>query len=330
VNHNLPRRDFLQQSATLLSALALAKAGAASATPVPAPAKLPLRRLGRTGIDVSALIFGAGKFFQELPDGQWEPLVQRALDLGINYFDEASGYHFDKRNAHSETRMGQILPAHRKSVYVCTKLDQRDPELAKRELDGCLQRLRMDYVDVLMVHSITQKETDLGALEKGIYAQLRKWKAQGVARHIGFSTMMTDGPMTGKLIEVLDPDVTLMAISAAKHGSIAENALPAAKARNTGFIAMKMLRDVVGKGPVSARDLLHYAWALPGVAALCVGHSSLSQLEENAKTVRELARGLAALDRGALERKLAHLATPETLSWIRPDYADRGTGLGAV
>ena len=326
--HSLPRRNFIQQSATLISALALAKAGAAPSSPAPVSAKLPRRRLGRTGMEISGLVFGAGKFFQELPDGQWEPLVQRALELGVNYFDEASGYHFNKLNAHSETRLGQILPAHRKSVYVCTKLDQRDSELAKRELEGCLQRLRMDYVDVLMIHSITQKETDVGALEKGIYAQLRKWKATGVARHIGFSTMMTDGPMTGKLIEVLDPDVTLMAISAAKHGSIAENALPAAKARNTGFIAMKMLRDVVGKGPASARELLHYGWSHPGVAALCVGHSSLQQLEENAKTVHDLARGIAALDRGALERKLAHLATPETLSWVRPDYSDRGRDLG--
>jgi aryl-alcohol dehydrogenase-like predicted oxidoreductase len=282
--------------------------------------------LGRTGLEVSALVFGAGKFFQELPDGQWEPLVQRALDLGVNYFDEASNYHFNKLNAHSETRLGQILPARRKSVHVCTKLDQRDPELAKRELDGCLQRLRMDYVDVLMIHSLTQKETDLGALEKGIYAQLRKWKEQGVARHIGFSTMMTDGPMTGKLIEALNPDVTLIAISAAKHGSIAENALPAAKARNTGFIAMKMLRDVVGQGPATARELLHYAWSHPGVAALCVGHSSIPQLEENVQTVRALAGGVAALDRAALERKVAHLATPEVLSWTRPDYFDRGSG----
>jgi aryl-alcohol dehydrogenase-like predicted oxidoreductase len=330
MNHRLPRRHFIQQSAALVSAVAFANFGAAPLAAAPAADQLPRRRLGRTGMEVSALIFGAGKFFQELPDGQWEPLVQRALDLGVNYFDEASGYHFNKLNAHSETRLGQILPAHRKSVYVCTKLDQRDPELAKRELEGCLQRLRMDYVDVLMVHSLTQKETDLGALEKGIYAQLRKWKEQGVARQIGFSTMMTDGPMTGKLIEVLNPDVTLMAISAAKYGSIAENALPAAKARNTGFIAMKMLRDVVGKGPASARELLHYAWSQPGVAALCVGHSSLQQLEENAKTVRELARGITALDRAALERRLAHLANPEVLSWARPDYFDRGSDLGVA
>jgi len=60
-------------------------------------------------MEISVLSFGSGSFFQKLPDGQWEPLVQKALDLGINYFDTASAYHFDKQNSPSETRIGQMV-----------------------------------------------------------------------------------------------------------------------------------------------------------------------------------------------------------------------------
>ncbi len=286
-------------------------------------ATLPRRMLGRTGMEISVLSFGSGSVFQRLPEGQWEPLVQKALELGINYFDTASAYNFDKKNPHSETRIGQILRGHRKSVYVCTKLEERDPEKARKELEACLKRLQMDYVDVLMVHSVAEKETDLTALEKGIYAQLRKWKDEGVAKHIGFSTMMTNGPRIKGLIEVLDPEVVLIAMSATKYGNVAEHAMSAAQAHKTGVVAMKALRDVVGKG-ATAQELLRYSLGKMGVTSLCVGHSKVEELEENVKIVCEFSRQAGACDGKALERRLAHLATPEVLTWARPEYRDGG------
>jgi uncharacterized protein len=277
-------------------------------------------------MEVSALAFGSGSFFQKLPDEQWEPLVQKALDLGINYFDTASAYYFDKKNSHSETRIGQVLRGRRKTVYVCTKLEERDPEKAKRELESSLKRLQMDYVDVLMAHSILETETDLAALEKGIYAQLRKFKAEGAAKHIGFSSMMTNGPRVKQLIEVLDPEVVLIAMNATKYGTVAEHAMPAAQKHQTGVIAMKALRDVVGKG-ATAQELLRYSFGKTGVASLCVGHSKVEQLEENVKIVSAFSRQAGACEDRALERRLAHLATPEVLTWARPEYRDGGNDI---
>jgi aryl-alcohol dehydrogenase-like predicted oxidoreductase len=274
-------------------------------------------------MEVSVLSFGGGSVFQNLPDGEWEPLVQKALDLGINYFDAASGYNLNKTNSHSETRIGRILNGRRKTVHVCTKLDERDPEKAKKELEESLKRLQMDYVDVLMAHSILETETNISALEKGIYAQLRKWKDQGVAKHVGFSSMMTNGPRIKQLIEVLDPEVVLIAISATKYGNVAEHAIPAAQARKTGFIAMKTLRNVVGKG-ATAKELLRYSCNKAGVAALCVGHSKVDELEENAKIICESSQQAKSCDGVELEQRLAHLATPEVLSWARPEYRDSG------
>jgi uncharacterized protein len=318
MSNRIPRREFLRQSTALLSAVPILGQAAGKKQPV-----LPRRTLGRTGMDVSVLAFGAGGFFQNIPDGEWEPVLQRALDLGINYFDGASAYHFNKNYPHSETRLGQVLPKYRKSIYVCTKLDERDPEKAKKELEECLKRLRMDYVDVLMAHGIREKETDVASLEKGIYAQLRKWKEEGIARHIGFSSMMTDGPRIQQLIEVLDPDMVLIAINATKFGNVAGCAIPAARAKKSGFMAMKMLRDVVGKN-ATAKELLLYALTQPGVDSLCVGHSNLQELEENVRIVREFTMGRSTFDRKALEKRVAHLGTPEALGWARPDYRDGG------
>ncbi len=284
---------------------------------------LPRRILGRTGMEISVLSFGSGSFFQRLPDGQWEPLIQKALDLGINYFDTASAYNFDKKNSHSETRIGQILLGRRKAAYVCTKLEERDPEKAKHELESSLKRLQMDYVDVLMAHSILETETDISALEKGIYAQLRKLKEEGVAKHIGFSSMMTNGPRVRALIEVLDPEVVLIALSATKYGNVAEHAMSAAQAHRTGVIAMKALRDVVGKG-ATPKELLRYSFGKAGVASLCVGHSKVAELEENVKIVCEFAQQAGGCDGKALEKRLAHLATPEVLTWARLEYRDSG------
>ena len=320
---NITRRSFLLQSTALLSTAPLLAGALGEDAQDKGAGTLPRRVLGRTGMEVSVLSFGSGSFFQNLPDGQWEPLIQKALDLGINYFDCASVYNFNKANSHSETRLGQILPKHRKSVHVCTKLQERDPEKAKKELEGSLKRLQMDHVDLLMAHAIAADETDISALEKGIYAQLRKWKEEGIAKHIGFSSMMTDGPRIKQVIEVFDPEAVLIAISATKYGNVAEHAIPAAQARNTGFMAMKALRSVVGKG-ATAKELLSYAWTQPGVASILVGHSKVEELEENVKTVCEFSKTPARIDTRALEKRLAHLATPAVLTWARPEYRDGG------
>ena len=325
MSHEPSRRDFLTRSTGLIAAMTvLGPAGesgaAASARTEPAP-QLPRRALGRTGLEVSALAFGCGRFFQTLPDGAWEPLVERALALGVNYFDEASGYAFDSSKPHSETRIGQVLKGRRASLHVCSKVDERDPEKAKRELEGILTRLQTDYLDVLMVHAVRADETDPSAIDAGIYAQLRRWKEQGVARHIGFSTMMTDGPLIRRYVEALRPEVMCVAFNATKFGNVAEHVLPAAIERNVGVFAMKMLRDIVGKSPATAGDLVAYGWR-PGVSAVLVGHSTVGELEENARVVARLAHGQGPASRLATEQHVAHLATRDALSWARLDYRD--------
>jgi aryl-alcohol dehydrogenase-like predicted oxidoreductase len=251
-------------------------------------------------------------------DGDWEPLLERAVQLGINLFDTSYTYQW-KASMTSEERFGRILPAYRDRIILSTKFNSRDADGARREFEKSLSRLKTDHVDILMIHSIEESE-DLGALERGPYREMVKLKEQGMARFIGFSSMNSAGK-SRELLERLDLDVALLAMNPTKYGNFAETALPAARAKNVGAIAMKVMRDIVGTA-ATAGELLRYAWTQKGVATAVVGHYGMQVLEENVRLAREFGEAPRAPDRTALERRLAPLAGPHRLCWARPDYFD--------
>jgi len=180
--------------------------------------------------------------------------------------------------------------------------------------------MKTDYVDILMLHSVEPSE-DLSAFEKGAYREMVKLKEQGLARFLGFSSM-NSAQKSKELIEKLDLDVVMLAMNPTKYGDFAKVTLPAARKKNMGILAMKVMRDIVGK-EASAKELLHYAWTQEGVASALVGHYGMDVLEENVRLAREFGTtGKVIVDNRTLERKLAHLAGPHTLCWVRPGYFD--------
>jgi aryl-alcohol dehydrogenase-like predicted oxidoreductase len=284
---------------------------------------LPISRrtLGKTGLPVTLLTFGGGSQFLKNEDGAWEPLLERAVEVGINLFDTSSEYQWGASMT-SEERFGRILPRYRDRVLISTKFSSRDADGAQREFEQSLQRLKVDVVDILMIHSIEPTD-DVAALERGAYRTLVKLKEEGAARHIGFSCM-NSAEKAKEFLEKLDFDVVLLAMNPTKYGDFADRALPAARARNVGTLAMKVVRDLVGK-EATARELLTYAWTQKGVSSALVGHHGMQVFEENVAAAKLFTGAEAlALDRRRLENRLAHLAGPHRLSWARPDYRDNG------
>jgi hypothetical protein len=280
---------------------------------------MPLRTLGKTGLKVSLLGFGGGSFFLQAKDGMWEPMLERAVRSGINYFDTCSVYQW-KSPKSSEERFGEILPHYRKSVYVSTKFDSRDPEKARKEFDRSLQRLKMDYVDFLLIHSIGPSD-DVAALERGVYKMMVKLKEEKLTRFIGFSSM-DSAEKSKELLEALEVDMVILAINATKYGNYAQVALPVARQKNVGVVAMKLFRDLV-QGGVKTAELLHYAWTQSGVASGVVAHTNMVEFEENLGHACSFTPEKAeAFDRRGLEMRLAHLAGPHALCWARPGYRD--------
>lgn len=317
---SLTRREFIQYSAAGLAAASAtcAVTGCSEAQAL----TMPTRTLGATGLEVSALSFGGGSQFLANGDGDWEVMLERAVSLGINLFDTSSSYQWDAGMS-SEERFGEVLSPIRDQLLISTKFDSRDPSEAMREFDRSLERMKTDYVDVLFIHAIVPSD-DIAALDTGVYAMLRRLKEEGTVRFTGFSSM-DSAERSREAIEQLEFDVALLAMNATGYGDFVTETLPAARAKNVGVLAMKVMRDLVGQSATS-EELLAYAMSLEGVATALIGHHGMATLEENVRIVQATASGdgpaMAGSERRRLESRLAHLAGPHALCWARPGYVD--------
>jgi len=278
---------------------------------------MPKRILGKTGLEVSILSFGGGSNFLKNKGGLWEQMMEKAIQAGINLFDTASSYQWRGTDS-SEDRFGEFLPKYRKSVIISTKLDNRDAYKGLKEFETSMKRLKLDYLDILLLHSI-EKSEDIAALEKGIYKEMIRLKEEKTVRFIGFSSM-NSAEKSREMIEKLPVDVAILALNATKYGNFAEIALPVAREKNVGVIAMKAIRGVEQTAPVP--ELLRYDFSLPGVASTVVGHVGMQNLEENIQLACTFKQSMTQRERQELEARVAHLAGPHALPWARPGYRD--------
>ncbi|MBL8210341.1 MAG: aldo/keto reductase [Bryobacterales bacterium] len=286
------RRAFLESAAA--TTLAAQVAGAAES-------KIPMRTLGKTGAKVTQMAFGCGSRFLSYKDEEQAlQVLNRAIDLGIRYMDTAYGY----GSGVSETRVGKVMKTRRKEVWLATKVNARKGDEAMRIIEGSLKRLQTDQVDLLHIHSLTDEE-DLKAIEAndGVLKVLYKVRDQKMARFIGV-TSHTDPTVLKTALERHDFDCTQMALNAAHVGmkngakgmeinsamkhSFEKIALPVAKRKNMGVIAMKIFgqEGLVGKAPIN--KLIQYSLSLP-VAAVVLGMPKPEFLEENVKIVQAFA-----------------------------------------
>jgi uncharacterized protein len=317
------RREFLKtaaaaSSATVLTAAAGPMLGAEKAPAAKLADAMPKRVLGKTGMKVSVLSFGGGSQFLKNKNGDWEPLLQRAIDLGINYFDTHQNYK-------TEERFGELLPKYRKKVYIVTKFDPRDEAGAMKSFEGSLKRLKVDYVDALLLHALDKKD-DLAAFEKTTWKRLQKLKAEGTVKFIGFSSM-NSATASKNFIEKLNPDIALIAMNATRYAGFAKLALKPAVKNNVGVIAMKTVRGLIGKKGATPKKLLQYVLDQEGVASAVVGHYGINILEENVKLVKEIiasSKKMSPVAKKRLETAVAPLAGPHALPWARADYVDDG------
>jgi predicted aldo/keto reductase-like oxidoreductase len=312
------RRQFLKATAGVSSGAIL---GTLTPRTLAADGKvgqgMPTRELGKTGMKISTLAFGGGSQFKRNKNGDWEPLLQKAVELGINYFDTHNDYG-------TESRFGEILPQYRDKIYIATKFDPRDEKGAMRSFERSLKALKTDYVDALMIHALSSKD-DIEAIEKGVWKRMQQLKSEGIAKFIGFSSMDSAGK-SKEFIEKLAPDVAMVAMNPTRYRKYAEMVVEPALKHGTGLLAMKVVRGIVGQNNNTPSGLLYYALSQDGVAAAVVGHYGMNILEENVGIVRKLdgTKKMSMRRQGIMERRCASLANPATLCWARPDYIDNG------
>src|SRR5260370_29874138 len=117
---------------------------------IPAGAAMPTRRLGTTGIEVSAI--GIGGFHLGIPPKEKSiRIVVEALDHGVTFLDNC----WDYNGGESERRMGVALQdGYRDRAFLMTKLDGRTADPASKQLDQSLGRLRTDRIDLVQIHEV--------------------------------------------------------------------------------------------------------------------------------------------------------------------------------
>ncbi|MBN9513871.1 MAG: aldo/keto reductase [Alphaproteobacteria bacterium] len=155
------------------------------------------RRLGRTGLQVSVLGYGAGAvggLFTKGAAADQERAMARAIEAGINYFDTAAIY----GNGESERNLGRALKALKADVVVGTKVrlvaeHRKDVAGAiVRGMEDSLKRMGRDHVDLFQLHNplAAQDAGDKLAVEialEQVAPAMEKLKASGKTRFIGFS-----------------------------------------------------------------------------------------------------------------------------------------------
>src|SRR5262245_2481185 len=253
------RREFLEKTSLAAAALpALAGARAAEAAGAG-----PRRTLGRPGASVPRRALGCGSRFLRYPAEQASSVLEKALALGVNYFDTAIDY----GDGESETRVGRVMATRRKDVFLATKVPTRarTRDAALKEVEQSLKRLQTDHVDLLHLHSLG-KEDDLAKIEAkdGALKALYELRDQKVARAIGM-TSHTDGAVMAQAIAHNDLDCVQMAMNPARVLRFEESALPAANKKDLGIILMKVTGQerLLGADGAEPAALLRYAWTLP-------------------------------------------------------------------
>ena len=149
------------------------------------------RRLGKTGLNVSVIGFGAsplGNVFDDCDELEGIRSVHCAIDLGINFFDVAPFYGITL----AETRLGDALKGKRNDILLATKCGRyglRDFDFSYQRIldsaDESLRRLQTDYVDLMQLHDIEFGSKEQ-VLNEAIPA-LQKIKASGKARFVGIT-----------------------------------------------------------------------------------------------------------------------------------------------
>jgi predicted aldo/keto reductase-like oxidoreductase len=321
---NLSRRSFLESAAA--GALA---AHAALATEVDEKSGMPTRVFGQTGARVSILAFGSGsRWLMYREEDQALAAMNRALDLGVTYIDTAYGY----GNGLSETRVGKVLKSRggKKGLWVTTKVPDRKGDEARRTIEGSLQRLGLDQLDLCHIHSLT-REDDLAAIEAkdGVLAALYKLRDEKVVRNIGI-TSHTDPVVMKTALERHDFNCCQMALNGGRTGMDAAGnrragsfetlALPVANRKKMGVIAMKVfLQDkLLGKAPVE--KLIQYSMSLP-VATTVIGMPKLEYIEENIRIAKAF-KQLPPEESDALHKKIA----AELSAFNGPDFHNHVDG----
>jgi aryl-alcohol dehydrogenase-like predicted oxidoreductase len=198
------RRRFLETGGAVAAGL-LSHGCRATTNQLPAPpadppanprmqAAMPTRNLGKTGCQVGIVSLG-GQSAVEKPNNfdVAVPLIERALDLGVNFIDTAPFYGHPER--WSEQYIGRVMEHRRKDVFLATKSKERSRDGALRDIEQSLKLLKTDHIDLWLLHNIGfAEEVDEVFAKGGAMEAFTQMQEQKVARFLGVAAHYHPSP----------------------------------------------------------------------------------------------------------------------------------------
>ncbi len=188
------RRSFLKAGGAIAAGLisngvVFAHPATAAFPPLPANintlAAMPTRNLGKTGYKVGIFSLG-GQAALEKPNNfdAAVPIIERALDLGVNYIDTSSIYGGPQR--WSEQYVGRVMKTRRQDAFLATKTKERTRDGSLRMIEKSLVLLNTDHIDLWQLHDIGLPE-DVNAVfaKGGAMEALLEMQQQKVVRFLG-------------------------------------------------------------------------------------------------------------------------------------------------
>lgn len=284
------RRNFIITSVAVAGGIvggtALQENASNTATP---PATMPERVLGSTGVKVP--IFGLGgagqtPLSQEGKEQDSVAIIERALQLGIRYFDTAASY------GPSEDYFGKVLPAHRSKLFLASKTDKRDRDGAWRELERSLKRLNTDHLDLWQLHHVSfTNELDTIFSASGAIKAMEEAMQQKLIRFTGI-TGHHDPKVIAEGLRRYPFHTTLIPVNAADKyhpRPFLPAVLPVAQQKNVGVIAMKV--PAYGRlfkpgGLQGMEQAMGYSLSQAGVHCCVIAAETVKQLEGNVNVAR--------------------------------------------
>ncbi|MEZ0537683.1 aldo/keto reductase [Caldicellulosiruptoraceae bacterium PP1] len=255
------------------------------------------RNFGNTGVEISALGFGAMRLPQKEVNGKFVfdeeesiRIIHRAFELGVNYIDTAPYY----CDGQSEIIVGKALKGYRDKVYLSTKnpIEDDSGEHFLERLERSLKKLDTDYIDFYHMWGINYQTLTNSILKKdGPLDAAIKAKEQGLIKHISFS--FHDKPEN--MIKIIDEapfETVLCQYNLLDRSN--EEAIAYAASKGLGVVIMgpvgggrlgspsPVIKSLLpGKVNSNAELALRFVLANPNVSCALSGMSSIKMVEEN-------------------------------------------------
>ncbi len=310
------RREFLGKVALGIASAGIGAPLVENSGLAAAGGEMTYRTLGRSGEKVS--LVGLGGFHIGIQRDEQASLriIRAAIDNGINFMDNC----WDYNGGESEIRMGKALQdGYRQKVFLMTKIDGQVKEVAAKQLDESLRRLRVDMIDLLQFHEVIRMgDPDRIFGPNGAIEAVLAAKKAGKIRYIGFTghkdpdihlKMLNTGFAHGFTFDAVQMPLNVMD---AHYHSFAHKVVPVLIEHGIGVLGMKPLGGglILKSNTVTPIECLHYAMNLRTSVVIngCDSMDRLNQALEAARTFKpmgetEVASRLAKTAAAAAEGK---------------------------